>query len=222
LKQVTTQAEQLRASRERIVAARDSERRRLEMDIHDGAQQNLVALAVKISLTKAFVSRDPAKAKALLGEVKDEAHRALEKLRNLSHGIYPPVLTREGLVAALQSEAIGSAAPTVIDAGDLPRYSSEIEAAAYFCCLESLQNIVKYAKASQVKIKLRNDGGNLVFLVIDDGVGFDPAATHAGTGLQNMRDRVTTLGGDVFITSVPGGGTTVRGRIPARQLEPVT
>ncbi len=218
LKEVTSQAQELQASRMRIVAARDSERRRLERDIHDGAQQNLVALAVKIGLAKSFATRDASKARALLAEVKDETTRALDTLRNLSHGIYPPVLTRQGLVAALESEAIGSAVPTSIDAGDLPRFGGEIEAAAYFCCLESLQNIAKYAQASRIEIKLRHNDANLVFFVIDDGVGFDPAATRTGTGLQNMRDRVVTLGGDVFITSAPGQGTTVRGRIPARAM----
>lgn len=220
LKEVTMQAQELRASRERIVGARDSERRRLERDIHDGAQQNLVALAVKISLVKNLSGRDVAKAKAILAEVAQEISRALETLRNLSHGIYPPVLTRQGLRAALESEAIAASVPVTIEEHGLGRLSQEIEAAAYFCCLEALQNITKYAEASAVRIKLEQDGDCLVFFVIDDGIGFDPAAPSAGTGLQNMRDRVMALGGDVFVASSKEEGTTVRGRIPLRILAP--
>ncbi|MEO7804342.1 MAG: sensor histidine kinase [Actinomycetota bacterium] len=220
LKEATRQAQEVRASRARIVAARDSERRRLERDIHDGAQQNLVALAVKIGLVRNLAGRDVDKAKTLLAEVSEEITRAIETLRNLSHGIYPPVLTRQGLLAALESEALGASLPVEIEATGLARLGPELEAAVYFCCLEALQNITKYAHARGVQIKLEQNDEALIFLVTDDGVGFDPSVAGTGSGLQNMRDRLKALGGDVVVASSPGEGTTIRGRIPLHVLVP--
>jgi len=206
--------EELRASRMRLVAAQDQERRRLERNLHDGAQQQLVALAVKVKLAQVVAGRDPQKTEAILTEVQSDAQDALENLRDLARGIYPPLLADQGLFAALQSQARKAAMPVTVDADSLGRYPQEAEAAVYFCCLEALQNVAKYADASSVRVKLGIEDGELTFEVSDDGRGFDSATTPLGSGLQNMADRLAALGGTVEVQSQPGAGTTVRGRIP--------
>jgi signal transduction histidine kinase len=206
--------EEIRASRQRLVAAQDQERRRLERNIHDGAQQQLVALAVKVRLAETVAERDPAKAKVLLEEVRRATQEALEDLRDLARGIYPPLLADKGLTTALESQARKSVVPVEVDADGIGRYPQEAEAAAYFCVLEALQNVAKYAGASRAIVRLRHHDGLLDFSVSDDGRGFDPASTPRGSGLQNMADRLEALGGRVDIGSAPGGGTTVRGWIP--------
>jgi signal transduction histidine kinase len=206
--------EELRASRQRLVAAQDQERRRLERDIHDGAQQQLVALAVKLRLVEAMAGRDPAKAGELAAEARAETQQALEDLRDLARGIYPPLLADQGLAAAVEGQARKSPLPVEVQPDGLGRYPQEAEAAAYFCVLEALQNAAKYAGASRVLVRLWADDGELRFAVHDDGLGFDPAATPRGTGLQNMTDRVEALGGSLQIDSLPRSGTTVTGRIP--------
>ena len=172
--------EDLKASRGRLVTAHDEERRRLERNIHDGAQQQLVALAVKARLADAMVERDVAKAHAILGEVQAETHEALESLRDLARGIYPPLLADKGLAAALEAQARRAPMPVTISAGGVERYSQEVEATAYFCVLEALQNASKYAEASSVTIALFTSDGRLGFEVADDGPGFDPATTPPG------------------------------------------
>jgi signal transduction histidine kinase len=206
--------EELRASRQRLVAAQDQERRRLERNIHDGAQQQLVALAVKARLARTLATRDPEKGERLMGEVQAEAQEALENLRDLARGIYPPLLADQGLAAALESQARKSAVPVQVEPNGIGRYPQEAEAAAYFCVLEALQNVSKYADASRVSVRLRAENGHLVFIVEDDGRGFDPANTAQGSGLQNMSDRVEALGGTLEVRSAPGEGTTVIGRLP--------
>ena len=206
--------DELKASRQRLVAAQDEERRRLERNIHDGAQQQLVALAVKLRLLEGLVDRDAGKAGELAAELKDEATDALETLRDLARGIYPPLLADQGLVAALQSHVRKVNLAAEISDGGIGRYPQEVEAAVYFCCLEALQNISKYAEAGRVEIHFSEDGGALEFRLRDDGLGFDPASTPKGSGLQNMSDRISALGGSVQIHSSLGGGTEVRGRIP--------
>jgi signal transduction histidine kinase len=206
--------EELRASRQRIVSAQDQERRRLERNIHDGAQQQLVALSVKLRLLKALTGKDPAKAGELVDQLQAESQDALENLRDLARGIYPPLLADKGLAAALEAQARKTALPVTVEPNGVGRYPQEAEAAAYFCVLEALQNAAKHASASAVTVRLREDDGLLAFEVSDDGSGFDVEETPSGSGLQNMADRVEALGGSVSITSWPGAGTTIVGRIP--------
>jgi signal transduction histidine kinase len=205
--------EELRASRQRLVAAQDQERRRIERNIHDGAQQQLVALAVKLRLADALVGKDERKAHAMLADLQAETSDALENLRDLARGIYPPLLADKGLVAALEGQARKSTIPVTVDGDGIGRYPQDVEAAVYFCALEALQNVAKYAGAGRVVVRLAAPDGALRFEVEDDGRGFDPAAA-SGSGLTNMRDRVDALGGTLDVRSRPGTGTTVAGSIP--------
>jgi signal transduction histidine kinase len=206
--------EEVRASRRRLVTAQDEERRRLERNLHDGAQQQLVALALKVRLAEGFAEKDPGRARELLSDVQSEMQDALDNLRDLARGIYPPLLADQGLAVAIESQARKAAVPVTVDADSLSRYPQEIEAAVYFCCLEALQNVAKYAEASSVRVRLDQQDGQLMFEVADDGRGFDTATTSRGAGTQNMADRLSALGGSIDIESRPGFGTTVRGRIP--------
>jgi signal transduction histidine kinase len=212
--------EELRASRQRIVAAQDQERRKLERDIHDGAQQQLVALAIKANLARSLVGRDELKEAELLDQLKSEAQEALENLRDLARGIYPPLLADQGLVAALTAQARKSPMPVSVEADGVGRFSQDVEAAVYFCTLEALQNVAKYAKASGATVHLSRKDGHLDFEVADDGVGFDPKAKGSGTGTQGMADRLAALGGELLVVSSPGAGTTVTGKVPVAALEP--
>ena len=212
--------EDLRASRQRLVAAQDEERRRLERNLHDGAQQNLVALKVKLGLAEMMAAKDPARAKQLVGEMKADADEALDTLRDLARGIYPPLLADQGLGAALESQARKATLPVEVRADGIGRYPQDIEAAVYFCCLEALQNIQKYAAASKATVRLSETDGNLNFEVEDDGKGFDTETTPRGSGLNNMADRLETLGGAVTIH--PGSaGMIVTGRLPVQQVTAV-
>jgi signal transduction histidine kinase len=206
--------EQLRTSRQRLVTAQDEERRRLERNLHDGAQQQLVALTVKLRLFEQLVDRDPPKARSLAAQLQGEAAEALEELRDLARGIYPPLLADKGLVAALESQAGKSTVPTTIEGDRIGRYAREAEAAVYFSCLEALQNVAKYAEATRATVTLSDGDGRLRFEVTDDGVGFDPGSSSYGTGLQGIADRLAALGGEFDIRSAPGTGTTVAGALP--------
>jgi signal transduction histidine kinase len=206
--------EELRDSRRRIVSAQDDRAKRLERDIHDGAQQQLVALAVKARLARALTERDPARVGEMLGEIETETQAALEDLRDLARGIYPPLLADRGLVEALGAQARKSPVPVTIEPDGLGRYRPEVEAGVYFSVLEALQNVAKYAEARSVRVMLGADAAEVRFEVTDDGRGFDPSDTKLGTGLQGIVDRVSALGGEVEITSHPGRGTTVAGRVP--------
>jgi signal transduction histidine kinase len=214
--------EELRASRRRLVAAQDAERRRLERNIHDGAQQQLVALAVKLRLAQQLTERDPSKTQEMLEQLQAETHEALEDLRDLARGIYPPLLADKGLTAALEAQARKVSVPVVVEPDGIRRYGEEVEAAVYFCCLEALQNVTKYASASRVRIGLSDDGRELSFEVQDDGAGFDPSATRSGTGLQGMVDRLEAIGGALSVSSAPDAGTRVAGRLPSGVEDPVT
>ena len=207
----------LRASRQRLVTAQDEERRRIERNLHDGAQQNLVALKVKLGLAEMLIDRDPPKALDTLEALKGDADEALETLRDLARGIYPPLLADQGLVAALQSQARKATVEVVVEADGVARYAQEGEAAAYFCILEALQNVQKYAHATTARVLLHG-GDALRFEVHDDGNGFDMRATPRGSGLTNMADRLDALGGTLRVTSAPGRGTTVSGAIPLQAL----
>ena len=206
--------EELRASRQRIVAAQDARAKQLERNIHDGAQQQLVALAVKLRLARGLVRADPDRAESMLVDLQDVARSSLEDLRDLARGIYPPLLADAGLVEALTAQARKSSVPAEVEATGVSRYGQEVESAVYFACLEALQNVAKYAGAGRVRIELRSDDGRLTFSVIDDGFGFDTGGATLGTGLQGIADRIEAVGGTFLLRSAPGGGTSVGGSIP--------
>ncbi len=211
--------EELRASRQRLVTAQDDERRRLERNIHDGAQQQLVALSVKIRLASAMLDRDAEKTRQLLTELQAETTDAQENLRDLARGIFPPLLADQGLAAALDSQLRKVPLPVSLANDGVGRYPREVESAVYFSCLEALQNVSKYANAGEAMISLSEENGSLVFSVQDDGVGFDPSRTKKGSGLQNISDRLEAIGGKLEIRSEPGKGTTLTGRIPVPALQ---
>jgi signal transduction histidine kinase len=206
--------EELRASRVRLVAAQDHERRALERNIHDGAQQQLVALAVKTKLAMTVAQRDGAvRTAAALEDVRTGAQLALEELRDVARGIYPPLLADQGLGVALEAQARKSSLATTVDQDGVGRHPQQVEAAVYFCALEALQNASAHGRATRAAVRLHEDGGEIRFEVQDDGRGFDPAAT-SGSGLQAMADRLDALGGSLTVRSAPGAGTTVIGRVP--------
>jgi signal transduction histidine kinase len=206
--------DELRASRRRLVEAQDSERRRIERNIHDGAQQQLVALGVKLSLAKRLLRGDADAVERMLDDLQGETSQALTDLRELARGIYPPLLADRGLVEAVEAQARKAPLPVTVEADGIGRMPQELEAAVYFCVLEALQNVGKYARASQVHVALANGDGTLRFDVTDDGVGFDAGTTSYGTGLQGMADRLGALGGSIAVKSTRGGGTTITGVVP--------
>lgn len=203
----------LRASRQRLVTAQDEERRRLERDLHDGAQQHLVALKIKLGLAEA-VAQPETKVHALITQLKQDADDALDTMRELARGIYPPLLASDGLEAALRAQIRRSTVPVDLQLENVTRQPREVEGAVYFCCLEALQNVAKYAEATRVSLRLWNEDAHLAFRVQDDGKGFDSATVPHGAGLQNMSDRLEALRGSLDIRSVPGRGTTIEGRVP--------
>jgi signal transduction histidine kinase len=214
--QLRARLAELQASRLRIVAAQDDQRRRIERDIHDGAQQQLLAIAAKLAAAESVAGLDHERERALVAQLKAETSGALETLRELARGIYPPLLADQGLAAAVTTQAGKAPVPVEVDAGGLGRYPAEIETAIYFCCVEALQNAARYAPGSAVRVSLAEDRGQVMFTVTDDGPGFDPAATAApaaGSGLRNMSDRLVALGGSCQVDSRPGRGTTIAGRI---------
>jgi signal transduction histidine kinase len=205
----------LQASRQRLVSAQDEERRRLERDLHDGAQQHLVALKVKLQLASRQAGETPLK--EALGSLQSDADDAIEALRTLAHGIYPPLLAELGLAAAIEAHARKAPVEVTVEADGVGRHSQAVEAALYFCCLEALQNVAKYSGASSALVRLAETDRELTLIVSDAGAGFDPAATARGAGVQNMADRVEALGGSFAIVSAPGQGTMITGSLP---LEP--
>jgi signal transduction histidine kinase len=211
--------EDLRESRRRLVAAQDLERRKLERNIHDGAQQQLVALTVKLRLARQVLEKDPTRVDGMLDELAGETQQALEDLRDLARGIYPPLLADQGLGAALDAQARRSPVPVTVEADGVGRYAPEVEAAVYFSCLEALQNVAKYADANAAAVQLREAPGRLEFRINDDGVGFDATATSYGTGLQGIADRLAALGGALAVASTPGGGTAISGSLPAQPAD---
>lgn len=216
LDEVRRQAEELQASRGRIVAASDEARRTIERNLHDGAQQHLVALAVQVKLAQTILERDPGKAVATLNGLGEQVQATLQELRDLAHGIYPPLLADKGLPAALESAARRAPVPITVHADGLGRYAPEAEATVYFCVLEAMQNAGKYAgDGSRVDVDVRETDHLLTFVVSDDGAGFDPASGTMGAGFTNMLDRLGALGGDLHVASEPGRGTRITGTLPA-------
>jgi len=205
--------EDLRASRQRLVAAQDEERRRLERNLHDGAQQQLVALGVQLSLAQRQARQEAPDVAETLERLQSQTTDALENLRDLARGVYPPLLADKGLAAAIDAQARRSPLPVRVESDGIGRYPQDVETAVYFCTLEALQNAAKYASPQEVVVRLREEDGELVFTIQDDGQGFDQATTELGSGLQNMADRLAALGGELFVDSRPGEGTLVEGRL---------
>ncbi len=205
--------DELRASRRRLVGAQDAERRKIERNLHDGAQQQLIALSIQLGLL-ADAADDPAAIREITPLLKGAARAALDDLRNLARGIYPPLLAEQGLVAALQAQVGKAPLPVRIEADGIGRYPPDTESTVYFCTLEALQNIAKYADASSAEIRLACPDHRLNFTISDDGAGFDPATARQGSGLQGMADRLAALGGTFQIRSAPGHGTTLTGQLP--------
>ncbi len=215
LGELRQQAAALQASRGRIVAAADAERRRIERNLHDGAQQYLVALAVKVGLAKTMLGSDTAQATELLAELGSDVQETLDELRRLAHGIYPPLLADRGLAEALRSAGERSPVNVFAEATGIGRYPQEIEAAVYFCSLEALQNVAKYAgEGVRARIRVWEQEGGLLFEVSDNGAGFDVRDSKLGAGFTNMNDRVGAIGGTLRVESAPGQGTKVSGAIP--------
>jgi signal transduction histidine kinase len=212
--------DELSQSRTRIMAAADRERRRIERDLHDGAQQRLVAMRIKLEMLAEELDDEAPKSAERLRALEDEIEATLEEVRRLGHGVYPPLLADRGLSDALRAAARTAVVPTTVDVRLRRRYPADVEAAIYFSCLEALQNAGKHARgATHVRITA-SEGGRIRFEVRDDGVGFDPATTPAGTGLTNIRDRLDALGGTLDIVSAPGKGTRVMGTIPVEAARP--
>jgi len=195
----------------RIAAACDSARRRLERDLHDGAQQRLVSLSLRLGMVATRVTPG-SEVEALLDSVQEELAEALKELRDLAHGLHPALLTARGLPAALASLAARSTLPVELDV-DLPRRPAEAtEVAAYYVVSEALANIAKYARAARAGVTVADEGDELLVEVWDDGIGgADPAS---GSGLQGLADRVGALNGRLTVSSVDGAGTVVQARIP--------
>jgi signal transduction histidine kinase len=202
----------LRSARERIIAAADAERRRIERDLHDGAQQRLVGVALTLGLAESRLASDPAGAARLIAQAREEAQLAVKELRELARGIHPAVLSDRGLGAAL--EALAARAPVPVEVSGVPSspLRPAVEAAAYFVTAEALTNVAKYAQASEAFVRLRIERDRLCVQIADDGVGGANPAT--GSGLRGLRDRVDALDGQLEVHSPPGGGTTVAVEIP--------
>jgi len=205
------QQQELEASRARIVAAGDEARRKLERNLHDGAQQRLVSLSLSLRLAQTQLDKDSAEAEKLLEASRDELAQALEELRELARGIHPAVLTDRGLEAALEALAARAPLPVKIDASDRD-LSPSVEAAAYYVVSEALANVTKYAQASAVQVTVGQTNGYALVEVEDNGVGgADPGR---GSGLRGLADRVASLNGRLAVESPPGAGTRVRAEIP--------
>jgi signal transduction histidine kinase len=210
--QLRARVEELRRSRARIVEAGTAERRRLERNLHDGAQQRLVALSLTLRLAQGRLRKDPDGAESLLAGAQDELGRALEELRELARGIHPAVLSDRGLRAALEALAGRSPVPVELEGTPPERLPPPVEAAAYFVVAEALTNIVKYAQASQARVSISRGNGHAVVEVADDGVGgADPGR---GSGLRGLADRISALDGTLVLSSPEGAGTLLRAEIP--------
>ena len=206
--------DELRASRRRLVEAQDAERRKIERNLHDGAQQQLVALAIQLGLLTDSAD-DPNLIRKAIPDLKAQLSAALSDLRALAHGIYPPLLAEQGLVMALRSQTARSPVPVQVEADQVGRYPQDAESTVYFCTLEALQNVAKHARASQAAVRLSGSGQGLKFSISDDGAGFAATGMPHGSGLQGMSDRLAAHGGTLDVRSAPGRGTTIIGWLPA-------
>jgi signal transduction histidine kinase len=210
--------QRLHDSRARLTAGAERERRRIERDLHDGAQQRLVALRIELELAEELVRRDPARGADRLRDLEHEVDEALEELRTLAHGVYPPLLAGRGLPDALRAATARSRLSIELDTREVERYPPEVESAVYFCMLEGVQNATKHAEGA-TRAVIRLDGstrGELRFELHDDGAGAPDGAITPGAGITNMHDRLAAIGGDLMVSSSEAG-TIVRGRAPTDQ-----
>jgi signal transduction histidine kinase len=207
----------LRASRRRLVRAQDEERQRIERNLHDGAQQQLVALTIQLSLLEDSAG-DSGEVRLIASQLRTGLRTAVDDLRALARGIYPPLLADQGLGPALRAQAGRAPLPVQVETDGIGRYPRDAEAAVYFCILEALQNVAKYSRASRATVALCCPGSHLEFTVTDDGAGFDIANARHGTGLQGMTDRLAAAGGTLRVSSAPGLGTTISGGLPVSEL----
>ena len=222
--QLQEQVVELRRSRQRLVEAHDSARRGVERDLHDGAQARLVALRMRIGMAGAEVadSVDGELRHRLEGrfeQLGDEVDEAIRELRVLTHGLRPPVLESDGVLAALRAATRGLAATIDLVGDGVGRFPPAVEAAVYFACLEAVKNATTHAAAQRVEVGLASSGGDLRFWVEDDGVGFDSDHVVRGRGLENLNDRIGGLGGTLTVDSAPGRGTRVEGVVPAQAVD---
>jgi signal transduction histidine kinase len=206
----------LRESRTRIIRAGDAERRKVERNLHDGVQQRLTAIRIHLGLASDY-GASASEMRHRLEELGDSVEAAIDELRDIGHGLYPPVLSDQGLVAALEQVQRRPGAPLAVQATGIGRHPPELESAIYYCCLEAIQNANKHVGPEvRTTVVLRQDSDELAFHVSDNGPGFDAAQLREGAGLQNMRDRLGALDGHLSIFSAPGRGTTVEGSVPLR------
>lgn len=213
LEELTRKNRELEASRVRIVTAADESRRAIERNLHDGAQQHLVALALKVQMAK-LKAGDSAVLTGLLDDLGEEVQTTIDEVRELAHGIYPPLLREKGLGKALQRAADRGPLPSTVVMDTDRRFDPAIESAVYFCCLEAMQNAGKYAGAeAHLTVRVFEADGSLVFEVEDDGIGFDVSSVSESQGFANMRDRVGAHGGRLTVETTPGTGTLVRGEM---------
>lgn len=207
----------LAASRIRLVEAADAERQRIERDLHDSVQQQLVGIRIKLELAAEEVRREPSSGGRMIDSIGRQMDEILETLRSLARGIYPAVLHERGLGEALKSAGRRSPTPVSVRVGGIDRHSDEVEIAVYFCCLEAIQNVAKHAgRGAEAVISLWRDTDRLCFEVTDSGVGFDPHDVQRPNGLVNMRDRIEAVGGTLSVSSCAGQGAVVRGWVPSR------
>jgi signal transduction histidine kinase len=219
--ELSGRAAELRESRQRLVDAHDAERSRLERDIHDGAQQHLVALAVNLRLAHTLMERSPERAAEILAQQQSAAVETVDTLIGLSRGIYPHLLSEKGLPAALRSAVESSPMSVEVTERGVGRYPASVEAALYFCSLEALQNAAKHSGSRSVRVHL-DDGSELLTLTVeDDGIGFEPAASSGGAGLANMRDRIEAVGGTLRLDSRAAAGTRITAALPIARLTQV-
>lgn len=212
--------DELRATHARIVTAADAARRGVERDLHDGAQQRLVLLHLKLGVAADLLKRDAPAAGRLVQEMREDLACALAELRDVARGLYPALLEIEGLRGALTEAVERSAIPATLECDGIGRAAPELEAAVYFCCLEALQNASKHAgERARVTVALTQRDGALAWQVADDGRGFDNRLAHSGSGLSNMTDRIVALGGELDIVSRPGAGTSVSGTLPLAEAQ---
>jgi len=206
----------------RLVAAADAERQRIEQDLHDGVQQQLTGLRIRLAIAaERFQARGDTEASDALEGFGNDVESAINEVRDLAHGVYPALLTSNGLSAALTSAAKHAAPGVTVHGHDLRRCRQEVETAVYFSCLAALDNATKHAGEGRVSISLTDTGDALRFVVRDWGAGFDSSGARDGRGITHMRDRLAAIGGTLTVDSAPGQGTRVSGHVPDPWLEPV-
>ena len=214
---------ELEESRARLAVAAVEARRSIERDLHDGAQQRLATIAVDLGRASRLVDTDPPQARSIVHGLQGQLEAAIRELRDLAHGIYPPLLGERGLVGALPAAARRTILPCTVDVHGLGRHSPSVEAAVYFCCTEAIQNADRHSGGSIITVQASDDEGpgrGLRFSITDDGHGFDPAAVRSAHGLTGMRDRIRAAGGELRIVSAPGRGTTVEGHFAPGTRQP--